>query len=74
MTASAPIRTAVTVVDELDLNHFLREIPGMSAKSKGDTLDLLEELQKAADEHQKILERQSELIRRLREELKDVRG
>lgn len=41
--------------------------------TKGDTIDLLEELQKAAEEHRKILERQSELIRRLREELKDVR-
>lgn len=38
-----------------------------------ETVDLLEELQRAADEHQRILERQSELIRRLRNELKDVR-
>lgn len=45
----------------------------MTAQSRGDTDDLLEELQKAADEHRRILERQSELIRRLREELKDVR-
>lgn len=38
-----------------------------------ETVDLLEELQRAAEEHRKILERQSELIRRLRSELKEVR-
>lgn len=37
-----------------------------------DTDALLEELQQAAYAHQRILERQSDLIRRLREELKDV--
>lgn len=38
-----------------------------------DTVDLLAELQRAAQEHREILERQSLLIRRLRRELKDVR-
>jgi uncharacterized coiled-coil protein SlyX len=60
-------------VDDDDLHSLLREIPGMIQNSKGETADLLEELQKAAEEHRKILERQSDLIRRLREELKDVR-
>lgn len=44
----------------------------MSA-SANETENLLEELQRAAEEHRKILQRQSELIRRLRSELKDVR-
>ena len=38
-----------------------------------ETEDLLIELQRAADDHRRILNRQSELIRRLREELRDVR-
>ena len=37
------------------------------------TDELLEELQAAAELHQKILERQAELIARLREELKGVK-
>jgi hypothetical protein len=37
-----------------------------------DTDGLLEELQRAADEHRLILERQQELITRLRAELKGV--
>lgn len=57
---------------EDDLRSLLEDIPGMDT-SKGDTVDLLEELQKAADEQARILARQSELIRRLRAELKDVR-
>ncbi len=59
------------VVDSDDLSHLLEEIPRMT--STHETVDLLEELQKAADEHKRILERQSDLIRRLREELKEVR-
>lgn len=35
--------------------------------------DVLRELQAAVAEHEKILQRQEELIRRLRTELKDVR-
>jgi len=38
-----------------------------------DTDDLLEQLQKAAEDHQRILERQAELIRRLRAELKEMK-
>lgn len=38
-----------------------------------DADSLLEELQAAAEAHRKILERQSELIRLLREELKEVK-
>lgn len=58
---------------EDDLQDLIKEVPGMDASSRGDTVDLLEELQKAADEQARILARQSELIRRLRAELKDVR-
>jgi hypothetical protein len=36
-----------------------------------DAAGLLEELQRAAEEHQRILQRQSELITELREQLKD---
>lgn len=43
-------------------------------RNRSDETDtLLEELQQAADAHKRILERQSDLIRRLREELKDVK-
>ena len=42
-------------------------------KGKRDTVELLHELQRAADEHRLILMRQSALIERLRNELKDVR-
>ena len=37
-----------------------------------ETANLLEQLQRAADEHRKILERQSCLIERLRDELRSV--
>lgn len=37
-----------------------------------ETGKLLEELQRAADQHQQILERQAELIKCLRDELKGV--
>lgn len=37
-----------------------------------DTDALLEQLQRAADEHKRILDRQADLIRRLRQELKGV--
>ena len=46
---------------------------GLPMHRPRETDDLLEELQKAAEEHRKILDRQAELIARLREELKDVR-
>lgn len=73
MTASAGNPQIGTVVDDDDLHSLLEGIPGMIRDGKGETADLLEELQKAAEDHRRILERQSELIRRLREELKDVR-
>jgi len=41
--------------------------------NREETDALLEELQAAAEAHRRILERQSELIRLLREELKDVK-
>ena len=53
------------------MQTFIEELPLMA--NTRETGDLLEALQKAADDHKAILERQSELIRRLREELKDVR-
>lgn len=42
-------------------------------RASSETANLLEGLRKATEEHRQILERQAELIRRLREELKDVR-
>lgn len=39
---------------------------------EGDTDELLNQLQLAADEHRRILERQSELISQLREELRGL--
>lgn len=57
-------------MDRDDLGDLLGKLPSMKKSRETDTL--LEELQRAADEHQKILVRQSELIRRLREELKEV--
>ena len=38
-----------------------------------ETVDLLDELQRAIHAHHEILRRQGDLIRRLRDELKDVR-
>ena len=52
--------------------HLLLEGLMGAADRSPETEDLLEELQRAAMEHQRILDRQAELIRRLREELKDV--
>lgn len=49
-------------------------LEGLSQLPRTDETDgLLEELQRAAEEHQKILNRQAELIRKLREGLKDVK-
>lgn len=58
-------------MDESELASLMKEIPNMP--DDGQKVDLLEELQRAADEQARILARQSELIRRLRAELKDVR-
>lgn len=41
-------------------------------KAEGETEELLEELQRAAELHQAILLRQGEIIQRLRAELKGV--
>lgn len=38
-----------------------------------DADNVLEELQRAVEEHERILARQAELIKRLRAELKDVK-
>lgn len=62
----------VTVVDEGDLHSLLRDIPNMAGSLRDDSERVLEELQHAVEEHERILARQAELIRRLRQELKDV--
>ncbi len=41
--------------------------------SSQDADNVLEQLQKAVEDHERILQRQAELIERLRRELKDVR-
>lgn len=58
-------------MDPDELIYVLKGVPTLPATSETD--QLLEELQRAADEHRQILERQAELIRRLREELRDVK-
>jgi uncharacterized coiled-coil protein SlyX len=44
----------------------------MSGEHRDDTETVLEELQRAVEEHEKILARQAELIKLLRHELKGV--
>lgn len=44
----------------------------MSGSQRDDTETVLYELQRAVEEHEKILARQAELIAQLRRELKDV--
>ena len=69
MDIFGPIRLAVDVV-----SGYLIVLPEVLPRmASDDTDDLLEELRRAAEIHKKILERQSELIRRLREELKEVK-
>lgn len=48
-------------------------LEGLPMAKTRETDELLEELQRAADEHRRILDRQAELIQRLRNELKGVR-
>ncbi len=63
-------------MDEPSLNRLLKETSDMAARgevSDADADDVLEQLQKAVQEHERILARQGELIARLRSELKDVR-
>lgn len=62
-------------MDDRTLHEFLKETTHMAA-SQGipEAADsVLEELQKAVQDHERILARQAMLIKRLREELKDVR-
>lgn len=59
-------------MEEHDLQSLLREIPNMSGVKRDETETVLEELQRAVREHEKILARQAELIAQLRRELKDV--
>ncbi len=62
-------------MDEKALHAILKEIPEMAANGNTveDADNVLEELQKAVEEHARILARQADLIRKLRSELKDVR-
>lgn len=57
--------------DESELHQLLKEIPQMAEKEDPD--GVLEQLQKAVEDHERILARQAELIARLRSEMKDVR-
>lgn len=62
-------------VDENALNSLLKETTQVAAKSaKGsNTADtVLEQLQEAVKEHEKILHQQELLIRQLREQLREV--
>lgn len=57
--------------DTVDVHELLKGLAMLI--DRDDTDDLLEQLQKAAEDHQRILERQAELIRRLRAELKEMK-
>lgn len=59
-------------MEERELQSLLKDIPKMSRAKKDDTETVLEELQHAVEEHEKILARQAALLARLRRELKDV--
>jgi hypothetical protein len=66
---------AGTVVGNRPLSRFQEEALMAKTRDGGDPgsgQGVLAELQKAVAEHERILQRQEELIRRLREELKDV--
>jgi uncharacterized coiled-coil protein SlyX len=58
-----------------EVNDFLEGFTGMARESRSveDTDSVLEQLQMAVNEHERILQRQGELIKKLRDELKDVR-
>ncbi len=45
----------------------------MNKQERDESADVLEELQHAVEEHERILSRQADLIARLRRELKDVK-
>ena len=62
-------------MDEEELNSLLKETTDVAAKGKlgSDTADtVLEQLQDALNEHTKILHQQEMLIRKLREQLREV--
>jgi uncharacterized coiled-coil protein SlyX len=60
-------------MDERDLHSLLKDIPQMSERQRQESEDVLEQLQHAVEEHERILARQALLIKLLREELKDVK-
>ncbi len=62
-------------VDEKELNSLLKETTEVAAQGREgrNTADsVLEQLQKAVKEHEKILHQQELLIRQLREQLGEV--
>ncbi len=62
-------------MDEHELNSLLKETTKVAAKSVkgGNAADsVLEQLQEAVKEHEKILHQQELLIRQLREQLREV--
>lgn len=63
------------MADETELHKLLKEIPQMAAHGNAseEADSVLEQLQRAVEEHERILARQGQLIERLRRELKDVR-
>lgn len=60
-----------TAMDD-GIHSLLKDIPQMSQKQRDESEQVLEDLQRAVEEHEKILRRQAELIARLRMELKGV--
>lgn len=59
-----------------ELHKLVKETSQMAAQghvSEAEADAVLEQLQKAVEDHERILARQAELIERLRNELKDVR-
>ncbi len=64
------------MADESELHKLLKETTEMAAQgqvSESEADTVLEQLQKAVEDHERILRRQAELIERLRHEMKDVR-
>ncbi len=64
------------MADERELHNLLKETTQMAAQghvSNEDADNVLEQLQKAVEDHEQILRRQAALIERLRKEMKDVR-
>ena len=63
------------MADENELHQLLKETTEMAAQGDvpQEAETVLEQLQKAVEEHELILQRQGALIERLRRELKGVR-